>query len=237
MPTAPVIPLRRRKSAIRCIWIRRNFAFGITLSTLLLGALILSFHPVRYTTKTVLTVIRPDLARKVPVPEKIKGQMISILNTDGFLLPLIEKNRYAQRAAFNPALNPQDTIYAHIIDWLTEKKSTPLNIQIAEKIRKDTAITVKNDSKGITLEIAFTSVTPDLALKVADTLADALATHPALAGTAEIRQRAMSPASFSEPDIAGTLRTSGLLGLFSGIALAYLMTLMQTKKQEAAYVW
>lgn len=230
---APEIAQPRRKSALRHIWVRRNFVTGITLLVILLGSLIVSFHPVRYTATAVVAVNGSGLAAETPAQEKIMEQIVSILRSNDVLLPLIEKNGYRQRAAFNPALYPQETVYGRIRGWFTENNNLPLNHRIAEKIRKDTAITANNDH---TVQIAFTSVSPDLAPKVANALAETLTAHPERAGTLEIRQKAAPAESFSEPDIGGTLGTSGLLGIIAGIALAYLMALTQTKKQEAAYV-
>ncbi len=223
----------RRKSAIRCLWVRRNFALGIALLVLLLGALFLSFQPLRYTATSVFTLIPADNAAELPAPKNIKDLIISIVHSDDFLLPLIEKHQWHQRAAFNPSLHPQETAYSRILEAFEQAKPVPLNQQIAEKIRRDTAITVKQD---FTVQIAFTSVTPDLAPKVANALTEKLAAREMLDGSIKIRQIATQPEYFSEPKISATLGFSGLLGLLTGIALAYLLARIQTKKQEAAYV-
>jgi uncharacterized protein involved in exopolysaccharide biosynthesis len=233
MLLAPEIAPSRRKSALRLIWVRRNFVTGITLLVILLGSLIASFHPVRYTATATLSLTPSKSVAEWPAPKKITNMIISIVHSDNFLLPLIEKHQWHQRAAFNPSLNPQETTYSRILQTFEQAKAAPLNLKIAEKIKRDTAIKVKQD---FTVQIAFTSATPDLAPKVANAMTEKLAAQELLLGSMKIRQLAAQPESFSEPQISATLGFSGLLGIFTGIALAYLMALTQTKKQEAAYV-
>ncbi len=223
MAMVPEIARGRRNSAFYRIGVRRNFAVGITLLVILFGALLLSFHPVRYTAAATLAL----------APQQSLKEILPIIQSDEFLIPLIEKHGFDRRAAFNPSLHPQDTIYSRLLSLFDPTRNAPLNAQIAEKIRQDTSIVITPEG---TLQIAFTSVTQDLAAKVADALTEGLIADPRLKGKIQIRQKALMPESFSEPDIAGTLQSAGLLGLFSGTALAYLLALIQTKKQEAADV-
>ncbi|MCB1838940.1 MAG: hypothetical protein KDI61_01590 [Alphaproteobacteria bacterium] len=223
----------RRRSRLYMIWVRRNFVLGSALLVFLIGCLILAFQSVRYSAAAVMGYEPAEL--ETHSPEQIKDKILTIIRSDEFLLPLIDKNQWNRRAAFNPALHPDITVYSRILEKIEHDRSPgiPLNEQIAEKIRKDLKITILKDNS---VAFSFTSTSPDLAPKVANAVMNKIIAENALQGRKKMLLKASDPESFSEPDIPHALSISGLSGLILGICFAYLLACIQIRKQEAAHV-
>lgn len=224
------------------LWIRRDFALGVFLLSLLAGSTFLAFQPVRYTARSELQFFpeylevnsSADILRTPVEPAAIDQEILAEITSDEFLLPLISKHGFDRRAAFNPSLHPDTTLLTR---WL-ESLKTPTNLgyehdpekqlayEIAKKIRKDISIEV---SQSNVITFTFTSVTADLSAKVVNAIAESLKENNAVKGRKNIRTLAKTPETFSEPYITKTICYTALAGLFLGISLAYLLTCIQTR--------
>ncbi len=218
-------PCKKQNSPQKIVWVRREFALGVFLLTLVVGATILSFRPPLYTASASFKIER----QKAEIPV-LQNNIEQIATSDTFLWTLIETYQLDQRAA----LTPETTYLSKWRESWAPHKAGPneqpehaLKSFIADVIRKHLVITLMPE--GIIL-VEYSAPTSGLASKVANAVMMEIIRSEKLSARKKVLKNARPPEFFSEPNISRWLTVTGLLGAILGICLAYLLGYIQIRK-------
>ncbi len=209
------------------IWVRRNLALGIMIIVFVLGAVITSLIPLKFTA-TAEVKINP-ISKKINEPSDIKSdeeKITFLINQesdfikDDVIYKVIEQRKLLENASMNPEINHNRSVVTKYIYYLNslinDAGQSPISPQ--ERIRREIINNLKFEiSNDFILTITYEGPYPHITRDVTDLLAKNYVWAKSSKMTKKIIKKPDLPDFFSTPDLFYAIYCTATIAFLFGV--------------------